>query len=27
VDRVAERVALAAKSHPEAASYRPGNIL
>jgi adenylosuccinate lyase len=27
VDRVAERVARAAKAHPEAAAYRPGSIL
>ncbi|MCH7229727.1 adenylosuccinate lyase [Glycomyces sp. L485] len=27
VDRIAEKAAAAAKSHPEAASYRPGNIL
>ncbi|HLU29378.1 MAG TPA: adenylosuccinate lyase [Glycomyces sp.] len=27
VDRVAERVAAAAKAHPEAAAYAPGNIL
>ncbi|GAB3220802.1 adenylosuccinate lyase [Glycomyces halotolerans] len=27
VERVTERVAVAAKAHPEAAAYRPGNIL